>query len=203
MKKVVNNSKDTLVKDILDTSTSPEKRVINDYRTLKKVVKRLKAAGFEVVLTQGVWDLIHEGHARYLQKAKEQGDILIVGVDSDELTRSRKGPRRPIVPQGERIRMISHLRYVDIITTRHLKDGIGKLIHVVEPDVLIVSKTTGDFSSSDKDGYSEVCGKIIDLKHQATTTTSARVRNLTIGGAEELANKVHNLISDFLNNIKR
>jgi rfaE bifunctional protein nucleotidyltransferase chain/domain len=197
------NSGEVLVKDILDPNINPDHRVINDYRILKKVVKRLKAAGFRIVLTQGVWDLIHEGHARYLQKAKAEGDILIVGVDSDELTRKRKGPRRPIVPEDERIRMISHLRHVDIITTRHARDEIGKLIYTVEPDVLIVSQSTGDFSKTDKNGYKDVCGKIIDLKHQATTSTSARIRNLTIEGAEELADKVHDLIENFLNNIKK
>lgn len=204
MKKAATNANgEVLVKDILDPNINPEKRVINDYRTLKKVVNRLKAAGFRIVLTQGVWDLIHEGHARYLQKAKNQGDILIVGVDSDELTRKRKGPRRPIVPEDERIRMISHLRHVDIITTRRLGDEIGKLIYTVEPDVLIVSQSTEDFSKKDKNGYSDVCGEIIDLKHQATTSTSARIRNLTIEGAEDLADKVHDLIADFLNNIKK
>ena len=204
MKKVTTKTKsgEVLVKDILDVNINPDKRVINDYRTLKKVVKRLKAAGYRIVLTQGVWDLIHEGHARYLQKAKAQGDILIVGVDSDKLTKKRKGPRRPIVPEDERIRMISHLRHVDIITTRHVNDDIGKLINTVEPDVLIVSKSTGDFSDNQKNGYGNVCGKIIDLKHQATTSTSARIRNLTIEGAEDLADQVHDLIENFLNKIK-
>jgi len=204
MKKATNETKsgEVLVKDILDVNINPDKRVINDYRTLKKVVKRLKAAGYRIVLTQGVWDLIHEGHARYLQKAKAQGDILIVGVDSDKLTKKRKGPRRPIVPEDERIRMISHLRHVDIITTRHVNDDIGKLINTVEPDVLIVSKSTGDFSDNQKNGYGNVCGKIIDLKHQATTSTSARIRNLTIEGAEDLADQVHDLIENFLSKIK-
>ncbi len=195
--------KEILVKEILNPDVDPSKRVINNYQVLKKVVDRLKMAGYRIVLTQGVWDLIHEGHARYLQKAKQQGDILVVGVDSDELTRQRKGPRRPIVPEDERIRMISHLRYADIITVRNLKDDIGKLINTVEPDVLIVSQTTGDFSTKDKNGYATKCGKIIDLKHQATTTTSARIRNLTIEGAEDLANKVSNLIQNFLNSMKK
>lgn len=201
--KTKESKKEVMVKDILNQNVDPSKRVINDYETLKNVVKSLKTAGYRIVLTQGVWDLIHEGHAKYLQKAKQQGDILIVGVDSDELTKYRKGPRRPIVPEIERIRMISHLRYVDIITVRNLKDDIGKLIRTVEPDVLVVSETTGDFSDKQKKGYDSVCKKIINLKHQAQTSTSARIRNLSIDGAEDLANKVGSLIQDFLNNIKK
>jgi D-beta-D-heptose 7-phosphate kinase/D-beta-D-heptose 1-phosphate adenosyltransferase len=76
-------------------------------KDIRKVVNFLKKNDYKIVLTQGVWDLIHEGHAKYLQKAKEFGDILIVAVDTDEVVRYRKGPNRPIVPEKERVRMIS------------------------------------------------------------------------------------------------
>jgi rfaE bifunctional protein nucleotidyltransferase chain/domain len=196
------NDSEILVKDILDSNAKLDKRVISDLRQLKKTIKKLKDAGFRIVLTQGVWDLIHEGHARYLERAKKLGDILVVGVDSDELTKKRKGPRRPIVPEDERIRMISHLRHVDIITLRKSNQDIGKLIRTIEPDVLVVSQTTKDFTNGMKNSYTDCCGKIVNLKHQATTSTSARIRNLTIEGAEELANKINSLIGDFLDQSK-
>lgn len=205
-KKTIQKNKKTSqisVKDILNSNTNPKKRLINDLTYLKKIVKSLKEAGYKIVLTQGVWDLIHEGHATYLETAKRMGDILIVGVDSDELTKQRKGPRRPIVPESERVRMISHLRHVDIITVRHTKQDIGDLVRAVEPDVFVVSKTTKDFSDKMKKDYSPICGKIVDLKHQAVTTTSARIRNLAIEGAEDLANEINQLINKFLNGFKR
>lgn len=191
------------VKEILDSGTDLNKRLINNLGHLKKVVKSLKDAGYKVVLTQGVWDLIHEGHATYLEKAKSLGDILIVGVDSDQLTKQRKGPRRPIVPEDERVRMISHLRHVDIITVRRTSQDIGDLIRTVEPDVLVVSQTTKDFTNTMKAGYRPFCKKIVNLKHQATTTTSARIRNLAIEGAEDLAKAINKLIEEFLNGFKK
>ncbi len=191
------------IKDILDPNLDPSKRVVKNFSDLKKIVKNFKTAGFKIVLTQGVWDLIHEGHAAYLQKAREHGDILIVGIDSDELTRQRKGPRRPIVPQSERIRMLSHLRHVDVIVLRESHQDIGELVRVVAPDVFVVSQTTKDFTKSMKESYGDVCGEIVDLKHQATTTTSARIRNLAIEGAEDLANEIGQLIQKFLNGLKK
>src|SRR5581483_4103234 len=93
-------------------------RFLPSHTALARTVEDLKQQGHKIVLTQGVYDLIHEGHARYLQAAKAHGDVLIVGVDSDELTRLRKGPNRPIVPEQERINMLLHLRHVDIVTVR-------------------------------------------------------------------------------------
>lgn len=190
------------VKDVLNPNLEPSKRFIKNNQELKKVVTLLRNNGYTIVLTQGVWDLIHEGHARYLAKAKALGDILIVGVDSDELTRKRKGPNRPIVPEGERIRMISHLRHVDILTIRGSKDEIGSLIRLVKPDVLVVSRSTKDFTTQMKKEYSDVCKKIVDLDPQATSTTTGRIRTMTIEGAEKLANKIKKLADDFIESIK-
>jgi rfaE bifunctional protein nucleotidyltransferase chain/domain len=154
-------------------------------------------------LTQGVYDLIHEGHAAYLEAAKAQGDVLIVGVDSDELTRKRKGPERPIVPQEERLKMLVHLRHVDIVTLREAHHDIGYLIRIVRPDVLVVSKSTTDFTFEMAKEYKSFCGAIVSLLPQATTSTSARIRNLTIEGAEKLAQEVSQMTQKFLNKIRQ
>ena len=180
-----------------------ENRFISEYEELEKVVKELRDSEKKIVLTQGVWDLIHEGHAAYLEVAKSFGDILIVGVDSDELTRSRKGPNRPIVPQEERTRMLSHLRHVDIVTLREAKEDIGDLIRLVRPDVLITSESTSDFTDSMKKDYEAYCHKIVTLPPQATTSTSARIRNLTIEGAEKLAFEVKRITEEFIEKIKK
>jgi rfaE bifunctional protein nucleotidyltransferase chain/domain len=190
------------VKDILNPGLDPAKRFIKDKKELQKIVERLRDNGYRIVLTQGVWDMVHEGHAKYLEKAKSYGDILIVGVDSDELTKQRKGPSRPIVPEGERIRMISHLRHVDILTLRNTGEDIGMLIKLIRPDVLIVSKTTKDFTDQMKKDYRGVCGKVVDLSPQATTSTTARVRQLTMEGAEKLAQKIKKLTDDFIEEIR-
>lgn len=191
------------IKDILTNRPNHDSRFIPDYKELDEVIKSLKKMGYRIILTQGVYDLIHEGHALYLEAARGFGDILVVGVDSDALTKIRKGPNRPIVPQAERIKMLVHLRAVDIVTLRDVKQGLGEFIKLVKPDVYIASKTTTDFTKNDLKKYSKICGKIITLPSQATTSTSARIRNLTIEGAEELAREVSQITEKFLNKIRK
>lgn len=195
------------VKNILGPGSNLKDRFIPDYKELKKVVESLKNMGYRIVLTQGVYDMIHEGHAKYLERALSFGDILIVGVDSDELTRARKGPSRPIVSQGERLQMLAHLRSVGILTLRELKHGNAKLIETVRPDVLITSSSTADFPKKDVAVYNKVCGKIVTLPPQAATSTTARVRTLTISGADQLAAEimrgVPELVKNALNSVQQ
>lgn len=189
------------IKTILSNSTKLEDRLINNYSELKSLVNLLKQQGYKVVLTQGVWDLLHEGHANYLQKAKDKGDILIVGVDSDKFTRHRKGPSRPIVPEKERMHMLSHVRCVDILTIREDTGDIDDLVKAVEPDVFVISKTTNDFKSQ-KNSLKKWCKDICVLEPQSTTSTTARIRNLTIEGAQKLADEINGVVKNFLNKIK-
>lgn len=178
------------VKNILASGSNLKDRFIPNYTELKRVVGDLKRMGYRIVLTQGVYDMLHEGHARYLEKALAYGDILIVGVDSDELTRKRKGPNRPVVPQTERLHMLAHLRSVGILTLREASQDIGALIKCVEPDVLITSASTKDFTKKEATAYKQWCGRVVILPPQAATSTTARVRLLTISGADQLAREI-------------
>ena len=144
--------------------------------------------------------MLHEGHARYLERALSYGDILVVGVDSDELTRKRKGPNRPVVPQTERLQMLAHLRSVGILTLREVHHGLGKLIETVKPDILITSESTKDFGKSEIAAYKKYCGKIITLPPQAATSTTARVRLLTISGADHLAREIMQAVPELVKN---
>ena len=191
------------LKRILENKTHFDQRVISDAKSLDKIISRLKKDGHKIVLTQGVYDLIHEGHALYLENARSHGDILVVGVDSDELTKKRKGPNRPIVPQAERLKMLVHLRHVDLVILRNVEDDIGDLIRLVKPDVLVVSTSTGDFSDKQVKDYNDFCGQIITLPPQAATSTSARIRLLAIDGAEKLAREINKLTKDFISNIRK
>jgi len=172
--------------------------VVPNLTELKKTVARLRKEGKRIVLTQGVWDLIHEGHAKYLELAKRQGDVLIVGVDSDKLTRQRKGSKRPIVPEGERLTMLAHLRHVDYLFLRKPEHGMGKadnVVRTVAPDVLVLSKSTGNLNVKN---FSSSAKKIVHLEPQSSTSTTARIRRLSIDAAEELSKKVTALLNDFL-----
>src|SRR3712207_7450411 len=87
-----------------------EERLKPSLEELSKTVQHLKGIGLRVVLTSGSFDLIHLGHVKYLAKAKEFGDVLVVGVDSDAKIKRRKGEDRPMVPEQERLEMLAHQR---------------------------------------------------------------------------------------------
>jgi rfaE bifunctional protein nucleotidyltransferase chain/domain len=97
-----------------------------------------------LVFTTGVFDIPHVGHPRYLEAAKKLGDILIVGVHSDELVKRRKGPDRPIYPVAERAELLSYYQCVDFILILEDQDKIYETIRKMRPDILVVSETTTD-----------------------------------------------------------
>jgi len=97
---------------------------------------RVRANGGRVVFTNGVFDLLHPGHIRYLSDARALGDALIVGVNSDRSVRANKGPNRPITPEGERAELIASLGSVDAVSVFD-DDTPHALITAVQPDVLV------------------------------------------------------------------
>lgn len=92
-----------------------------------------KADGRRVVLANGCFDLFHVGHARYLAGAKAVGDVLVVGVNSDEHARRLKGEGRPVVPENERAELIAALRSVDYVTIFR-EPTVTELILAIRPD---------------------------------------------------------------------
>jgi len=113
-------------------------KYVPDFSDLERYVKIFREYGCSIVLTQGVYDMFHVGHARYLADARSYGDVLVVGVDSDELTRSMKGLNRPFDSFEERIELLSHLMAVTIITRRHTDQHKYDLMKLVRPDVLVI-----------------------------------------------------------------
>ena len=92
-----------------------------------------RRGGAKIVLANGCFDLFHVGHIRYLAGAKKLGDILIVGINSDEQVRKLKGENRPFMPETERAEMISALRFVDYVTIFD-EPTVEELIRIVRPD---------------------------------------------------------------------
>ena len=103
---------------------------------LKAIRLKLKAEGKKVVFTNGVFDLIHSGHLDYLSKAKKLGDVLIVGLNSDDSVRRIKGNERPILKQKERAFILSNLKPVDFVVFFD-EDTPEKLISEIIPDILV------------------------------------------------------------------
>ncbi len=181
-----------------------EGRFMKELNELKEAVEHCKGLGLEIVLTQGSWDMLHIGHARYFKEAKRHGDILVVGVDSDEKVRDRKGPDRPIVPQEERLEMIAHTRYVDMVVLKELAAPKWQLIKIIKPHILIATKET--YTKNQIKELEKYCGKVVVLEPQATTSTSAKIRRLQISTAKKLEEKltprILKVIEDVLTEIK-
>jgi rfaE bifunctional protein nucleotidyltransferase chain/domain len=103
---------------------------------LKEKMQALKRAGKRIVFTNGCFDFLHVGHVRYLKAAKAQGDVLVVGLNSDGSVRQIKGPRRPVVPEHERAEILASLACVDFVTLFEEPDP-AMLIRFLMPDVLV------------------------------------------------------------------
>lgn len=99
-------------------------------------VDRLRASGKQIVFTNGVFDLLHPGHVRYLQQARALGDVLIVGVNADDSVRRNKGPERPLTPELERAEILAALDCVDAVVIFG-EDTPDAIIKAVQPDVLV------------------------------------------------------------------
>ena len=164
---------------IFGDTTSLEHRFVPDHEKLGELVEYWKKLGLKIVLTSGTFDLFHVGHAQYLEKAKALGDILVIGVDSDAKVKKRKGPTRPVVPEDERVKILSHCRHADVITLKDVNDPPNNLIKTVQPDILVVSESTKhhDAEVGEKSKY---CGKVVLPEPQAETSTSARLRLVQI-----------------------
>lgn len=154
-----------------------EDRLITDPELLEQKVRALKILGLKIVLTSGSFDLMHIGHMRYLRKARSLGGCLIVGVDSDEKIRAKKGEYKPVIPELERAEMVAHSRYADIITLKPKDAERWELIKLVRPDILVASKRN-EHNEENERGLREFCGELIVLESQATTSTSAQIRKL-------------------------
>jgi len=160
-----------------------ELRFVPDYQRITAIVQALRTLGLKVVLTSGSFDIIHEGHSMYLEAARRFGDFLIVGLDSDEKIRARKGPHRPAVPEMERLRMVTHQRGVGLVTLKHLDDGRWALIKAIRPDVLVATEET--YTAADIAELTEqYCGRVEVLGRMATVSTSARLRRIQLGMPE-------------------
>jgi D-beta-D-heptose 7-phosphate kinase/D-beta-D-heptose 1-phosphate adenosyltransferase len=100
------------------------------------LVRRRRSAGQTIVFTNGVFDLLHPGHLRYLQHARSLGDALVVGVNSDRSVRANKGPARPINSEDERAEVLAALACVDAAVIFD-EDTPHDLIAALQPDVLV------------------------------------------------------------------
>lgn len=140
--------------------------------------ERLRAAGLRLVFTNGVFDLLHVGHVRYLAQARALGDALLVAINSDQTVRELKGPDRPIFNHLERAEILAALRFVDYVT---IFDNISprSLITQLLPDVLVKG---GDYQLDQIHGREEVeaaGGRVISLPFVEGASTTDIIRKIS------------------------
>jgi D-glycero-beta-D-manno-heptose 1-phosphate adenylyltransferase len=112
---------------------------MNSLKSLDEILslrKEFKSANKKVVFTNGCFDIVHAGHIDYLNKAKKLGDVLIVGVNSDISVKKIKDRKRPIIPEKERVLIVSNLKPVDYVVVFD-EETPENLINKIIPDVLV------------------------------------------------------------------
>ncbi|MBA3382808.1 MAG: D-glycero-beta-D-manno-heptose 1-phosphate adenylyltransferase [Actinobacteria bacterium] len=138
--------------------------------------ERLTAAGARVVFTNGCFDILHRGHVTYLEFARDQGDVLILGLNGDDSVRRSKGPNRPVNPENDRARVLQSLRAVDYIVIFD-EDEPRPLIEALLPDVLVKGSDWAHYVSG-RDVVEAHGGKVVLAElvtGRSTTGTIERI----------------------------
>jgi len=147
---------------------------------LKSICKQLRAEGKKIVFTNGCFDLIHAGHLDYLSKAKAMGDVLIVGLNSDDSVKRLKGKMRPILIEPERSFILSNLTPVDYVLLFD-EDTPQKIIEELMPDVLVKG---ADWAIDDIAGADMVIangGEVKTVKLVNDQSTSKIIQKIVAG----------------------
>ena len=151
-----------------------------DATALDRFARDARAAGRRIVFTNGVFDILHPGHLRYLQAARAHGDLLIVGLNSDASVRNNKGLGRPVNPQEERAEVLAALTCVDAVSIFD-DETPADIIRRVQPDVLVKGADWPADQIVGRDTVEARGGKVIlEAVEQGYSTSSIieRVRSL-------------------------
>ena len=145
-----------------------------------KQIKAKKNRGQKIVFTNGCFDILHYGHVKYLQEAKAMGDVLVVGINSDDSVKRLKGKERPINSLADRIRVLSALDCVDYVL-QFEEDTPINLINMIIPDVLVKG---GDYNREEIVGYNEVIqngGRVEILNYLEGKSTTNLIKKMREG----------------------
>ncbi len=147
---------------------------------VKNIVKNLKKQNKKIVTTNGVFDILHIGHIRYLKEAKKLGDVLIVAINSDSSTKHIKGPKRPLNKEKDRAEALASLECIDYVIIFNEKDPV-KILEKIKPDIHVKG---GDYKVNqiiEKGIVEKNNGKIIlipEIKGYSTTDLIKKVMDL-------------------------
>ena len=146
----------------------------------RRRIEELRVSGLTIVFTNGVFDLLHVGHLRYLQQARGLGDALFVGVNSDRSVRAIKGPDRPITSEAERAEVLEGLTCVDGVVIFD-EDTPHDLIAALQPDVLVKGADWAEDAIVGRDVVEARGGRVVRIAIEpghSTTSIVEKIRRL-------------------------
>lgn len=143
--------------------------------------EKARRAGKRVVFTNGVFDLVHPGHVRYLRDAKALGDVLIVAVNSDRSARANKGPDRPVNPEHERAEVLAALGVVDAVVIFD-EDTPFDIVARVQPDVLVKGADWGANNIVGRDIVEGRGGRVVRMDLAPGFSTSKLIEKIRQSG---------------------
>ncbi len=150
---------------------------LNDFLNIRK---KLKDEGKKLVFTNGCFDIIHKGHITYLKQAKELGDFLVIGLNSDKSVKKLKGKSRPVNKEEDREYVLENLKPVDAVVIFE-EDTPYNLIDSIKPDILVKG---GDWSADKIVGSDIVIangGKVLSLGYVDNYSTTSIIDKLKSG----------------------
>jgi len=152
---------------------------IKSKKELKSILDEFKKQGKKIVFTNGCFDIIHYGHVSYLEKAKKEGDILVVGLNSDESVRKIKGQKRPVIDEKDRAGIVAALESVDYVTIFEEETPLA-LIKYILPDVLAKGGDWEEQNVVGRDIVKNIKGKVAIIpfvEGKATTNIINKIKN--------------------------
>lgn len=146
--------------------------------------EKLHEKNKKIVFTAGSWDLIHAGQCRYLEKAREYGDVLVVGVSSNASIKQVKGPNKPILDEKIRAEILTYLRCVDFVTILP-EPSCQPSLGLLKPDVYITVKEDWTDNYKESREYKTVTkygGEVVVVDRQSTSISTTQILQRAIGG---------------------
>ena len=142
-----------------------------------ELARTFRKHGKRIVFTNGVFDILHPGHLRYLQQARALGDVLIVGLNADASVRRNKGKERPINPQDERAEILEGLDCVDAVVLFD-QDTPAEIIRAIGPDVLVKGADWAEDAIVGRDTVEAGGGKVVRVRVEPGFSTTAIIEKI-------------------------
>jgi D-glycero-beta-D-manno-heptose 1-phosphate adenylyltransferase len=156
----------------------PARAKVAALHAVARRVEEARRGGLTVALANGCFDVLHVGHVRYLEGARREADVLVVGINADDSVRRLKGPGRPVMPAEDRAMLVAALRAVDHVVVFE-EDDVGRLLLTLRPDVHCKGTDYTEDNVPERDVVRSYGGRVAivgDPKDHATRSLLERIR---------------------------